>query len=78
MVRSTNEEIQRNGKNMSEMISIANRGDKVLAELTEKAQRDSNAMKVLTIVASLYLPTTLVAVRNKNMTTFQILPLTDL
>lgn len=63
---STNEEIQRNGNSMSELIAIGNRENGMLAELNKEAQRDSSAMKILTIVASLYLPATLVAVSNAS------------
>jgi hypothetical protein len=46
---------------MSELISISTRESESIAKLSAKAQEDSRTVKILTIIASLYLPAALVA-----------------
>jgi hypothetical protein len=54
------------GKTMSDLALEAKREGVVMKELSEKMQEDSRAMRVLSAVALVYLPTGLVAVSRTN------------
>lgn len=54
--------LHRHGKVMNELAIEANRERTVINELSEKMQKDSRSMRVLTSVALIYLPASLIAV----------------
>lgn len=58
----TNERIHQNGEAVKQLIIASNAENQTLARLAEESQRGSRVLKVLTFVAMLYLPATLIAV----------------
>ena len=77
LIARTNETIQQTSESIHETTvamrrlsakSSAESG--IIATLTEEGRRDSRSMKILTFVAMLYLPATLLAVRHFNSLTF--------
>lgn len=68
VARSMMEAIQDNGRALTGLMTLSNQNADAISKLTLKAQRDSWSTKVLTVVASLYLPATLVAsIFNSNL-----------
>ena len=64
----TTSAIHENGRTLTELVTLSNQNANAVSKLTQKAQRDTRSTKVLTLVASLYLPATLVAsVFNSNL-----------
>ena len=64
----TTSAIHENGRTLTELVTLSNQNATAVSNLTRKAQRDTRSTKVLTLVASLYLPATLVAsVFNSNL-----------
>jgi hypothetical protein len=59
--RITTNAIHDNGRLLAELATLSNQSTDAVSRLTIKTQRDSRAMKVLTVVAALYLPATLMA-----------------
>jgi hypothetical protein len=60
--------IHENGRILTELVTLSNQNANAVSKLTMKAQRDSRSTRVLTFVASLYLPATLVAtIFNSNL-----------
>ncbi|PMD22482.1 hypothetical protein NA56DRAFT_657892 [Hyaloscypha hepaticicola] len=53
--------IHDNGRLLAELATLSNQSTDAVSRLTMKTQKDSRAMKVLTVVAALYLPATLMA-----------------
>jgi Mg2+ and Co2+ transporter CorA len=58
----TNQLIRQNGETISQLASSSFSETKAIARLTEDSQRDARSVKILTFVAMLYLPASLVAV----------------
>lgn len=54
--------LHRHGEAMNMLATEANRESSVMNELSEKMQKDSRSMRVLTSVALIYLPASLIAV----------------
>ena len=61
MVKS-NEALNRNSDAMRELAVAAKAENELIAVLIGKSQRDSHTIKVLTIIALIYVPASLVAV----------------
>ncbi len=61
MIRS-NEALNQNGAAMREIAQAAKAENELIAILTRKAQKDSHTIKILSIVALIYLPASLTAV----------------
>jgi len=59
--RITTNAIHDNGRLLAELATLSNQSSDAVSRLTIKTHRDSRAMKVLTVVAALYLPATLMA-----------------
>jgi hypothetical protein len=59
--RSNNSALLNNGIVLSQLIAASAKQSEALNELTKKTQRDSRAVKILSIVAALYLPASLIA-----------------
>lgn len=67
-IHKTNDAVHRNSRKISELIVVSVQGNEALVVPTAKSQQDSRVMKILTVVASLYLPAALVAaVFNSNL-----------
>ena len=56
---------------MNRLATASNEENETIARLTEEGRRDSRSLKVLTFVAMLYLPATLMAVRDPFSPFFQ-------
>jgi hypothetical protein len=54
--------LHRYGEAMNKLATEANRESSVMNELSEKMQKDSRSMRILTSVAFIYLPASLIAV----------------
>jgi hypothetical protein len=54
--------LHRYGEVMNKLATEANRESSVMNELSEKMQKDSRSMRILTSVAFIYLPASLIAV----------------
>lgn len=64
----TTNAIHENGRILTKLVSLQNQNASAVSDLTMKAQKDTRSTKMLTFVASLYLPATLVAsVFNSNL-----------
>ncbi|KAF1992761.1 hypothetical protein P154DRAFT_583495 [Amniculicola lignicola CBS 123094] len=59
--RSNNNALLNNGIVLSQLIAASAKQSEALNELTKKTQRDSRAVKILSMVAALYLPASLIA-----------------
>jgi hypothetical protein len=59
---TTNEGIRDNGEVMKQLTIAANSENEVLGYLAKESHRDSRFVKILTFVALLYLPASLIAV----------------
>ena len=59
--RITTNAIHDNGRLLAELATLSHQSTDAVSRLTIKTHRDSRAMKVLTVVAALYLPATLMA-----------------
>jgi len=62
MLFKMNNAMYQNSEVMARMTVATNTSTEAIARLTEKAQSDSRSVKILTFVAMLYLPATLVVV----------------
>ncbi|KAK3387402.1 hypothetical protein B0H63DRAFT_521456 [Podospora didyma] len=67
-VQKTSDLIRQHNKSIEELTRMSARDGEAIVELTRKSQQDSRVVKVLTVVASLYLPAAMVAsVFNSNL-----------
>ena len=67
-IHKTNDAVRQNSRNISELTGASVQENDALVVLTAKSQQGSRIMKILTVVASLYLPAALVAaVFNSNL-----------
>lgn len=62
----TNQAIHQNGVAIEKLTVASIRENKIIAQLTERAWRDSRSVKNLTFIAMLYLPASLIAVRDPS------------
>ena len=62
-IKQTNADIHHSALVTNRLATASNEKNETIARLTEEARRESRSLKVLTFVAMLYLPATLMAVR---------------
>lgn len=62
-IKQTNADIHHSTLVTNRLATASNEKNETIARLTEEARRDSKSLKILTFVAMLYLPATLMAVR---------------
>jgi Mg2+ and Co2+ transporter CorA len=60
------EGLQSNGRKMTEMTRLSQRENEMVLQLTQKASRDTDTVKTLTLMALVYLPASFVSVSLKS------------
>ncbi len=65
-INTTNQAIHQNGLAIRELTVASIRENEIIAQLTERAWRDSRSVRILTFIALLYLPATLIAVSESH------------
>ena len=66
--RATTTLIHDNGRHLTELVTLSNRSASLISNMATKTHKDSRTTKLITVVAALYLPATLVAsVFNSNL-----------
>jgi len=66
-----------NQNSLKELAEEARRENYQMRMLTEKSTRDSEAIKVITILTIVFLPATVVAVSVSNLSSALVIPLND-